>query len=169
MRENVCVCASGRARTRTRAGVYNDTAKAAPHVSHYDFSALLLIKMQIYRGGGASERERSGGKTDYVWGRHDKHRNMINSTQPHPGTPTPPPSPRPPAVPPLSSPPHPPPALISVLPRRQPLNSPYLLLPSVQLPCRDLSSPYVASSTSFHGRDTYSFHLRLLLAFPYRH
>jgi len=36
--------------------VYNDTTKAAPHVSHYDFSALLLIKMQIYRGGGASER-----------------------------------------------------------------------------------------------------------------
>lgn len=33
----------------------------------------------------AEERERSGGKTDYVWGRHDKHRNMINSTQPHPG------------------------------------------------------------------------------------
>lgn len=32
----------------------------------------------------AEERERSGGKTDYVWGRHDKHRNMINSTQPHP-------------------------------------------------------------------------------------
>jgi len=39
------------------ADVYNDTAKAAPHVSHYDFSALLLIKMQIYRGGGASEQE----------------------------------------------------------------------------------------------------------------
>lgn len=35
----------------------------------------------------AEERERSGGKTDYVWGRHDKHRNMINSTQPHPGVP----------------------------------------------------------------------------------
>lgn len=87
-----------RAYTHTRERVYNDTAKAAPHVSHYDFSALLLIKMQIYRGGGASERERSGGKTDYVWGRHDKHRNMINSTQPHPGTPTPPPSPRPPAA-----------------------------------------------------------------------
>jgi hypothetical protein len=95
--------------------VYNDTTKAAPHVSHYDFSALLLIKMQIYRGGGASERaseqerereserererEISGGKTDYVWGRHDKHRNMINSTQPHPGTPTPPLPPRPPRHP----------------------------------------------------------------------
>lgn len=82
------------ARTRIHTRVYNDTTKAVPHVSHYDFSALLLIKMQIYRDGGASgraserARERSGGKTDYVWGRHDKHRNMINSTQPHPGTPT---------------------------------------------------------------------------------
>lgn len=54
----LCECASQRTRayTHKRAGVYNDTAKAAPHVSHYDFSALLLIKMQIYRGGGASER-----------------------------------------------------------------------------------------------------------------
>lgn len=41
----------------------------------------------------AEERERSGGKTDYVWGRHDKHRNMINSTQPHPGAPPSPPLP----------------------------------------------------------------------------
>lgn len=139
VRENVCVCASN-ARTRIRAGVYNDTVKAAPHVSHYDFSALLLIKMQIYRDGGASERERSGGKTDYVWGRHDKHRNMINSTQPHPGTPTPPPSPRPPVFPSCPC-----PAL------SPPLNSPYLLLPSVQLPRANLSSPCVTSSTSFHG------------------
>lgn len=38
-----------------RAYVYNDATKAAPHVSHYDFSALLLIKMQIYRGRGARE------------------------------------------------------------------------------------------------------------------
>lgn len=153
---NVCVCASGRARTRTRADVYNDTAKAAPHVSHYDFSALLLIKMQIYRGGGASERERSGGKTDYVWGRHDKHRNMINSTQPHPGTPTPPPSPRPPAVP---SP------FIPVLPSRHPLTRRISFFPPSNFP--DLSSPCVTSSTSFHGR-----HVRLSfpstpLAFPH--
>lgn len=38
--------------------VYNDATKAVaapPHVSHYDFSALLLIKMQIYRGRGARE------------------------------------------------------------------------------------------------------------------
>lgn len=133
VRVNVCVCASGRARIRIHAGVYNDTAKAAPHVSHYDFSALLLIKMQIYRGGGASERERSGGKTDYVWGRHDKHRNMINSTQPHPGTPTPPPSPRPPAVPLTPS--------FHLCPALTPLDLPYLLLLFVQLPRPDLSSP----------------------------
>lgn len=37
--------------------MYNGATKAvaAPHVSHYDFSALLLIKMQIYRGRGARE------------------------------------------------------------------------------------------------------------------
>lgn len=140
VRESVCVCASGRARTRTRAGVYNDTAKAAPHVSHYDFSALLLIKMQIYRGGGASERERSGGKTDYVWGRHDKHRNMINSTQPHPGTPTPPPSPRPPVVPLLfPTPPHP--ALISVLPRRHPLTRRISFFPPSNFPVPTFRHP----------------------------
>lgn len=141
------------------ADVYNDTVKAAPHVSHYDFSALLLIKMQIYRDGGASERERSGGKTDYVWGRYDKHRNMINSTQPHPGTPTPPPSPRPPAVRP---PPYPCPASLP------PLNSPYLLLPSVQLPRPDLLSPCVTSSASFHGTTRTAFPLCPLLAFPPR-
>lgn len=40
-----------------RVRTYNDATKAvaAPHVSHYDFSALLLIKMQIYRGRGARE------------------------------------------------------------------------------------------------------------------
>lgn len=161
VRENMCVCASGRARTRTRAGVYNDTAKAAPHVSHYDFSALLLIKMQIYRGGGASERERSGGKTDYVWGRHDKHRNMINSTQPHPGTPTPPPSPRPPVVPPLS------PLPVLLLPSslswpcRHPLTRRISFFPPSNFPApifRHPTWPLRPVSTD----DTYSFPLCLL-------
>lgn len=58
----------------------------AKHRRHYDFNALLLIKMQIYieTGGRRDETRRvsSEGKTDYVWGAHDKHRNMINSGQP---------------------------------------------------------------------------------------
>ena len=62
----------------------NNDEKAAPHVPHYDFNALLLIKMQIYLARAPQRSEKSGGKTDYVWGCHDKHRNMINSTQPHP-------------------------------------------------------------------------------------
>lgn len=47
--------------------VYNNMKKAAPHVPHYDFSALLLIKMQIYRAREARDREvrriTSGGAT----------------------------------------------------------------------------------------------------------
>lgn len=56
--ERILANVSIHVRTRALADVYNDTVKAAPHVSHYDFSALLLIKMQIYRGGRAKARER---------------------------------------------------------------------------------------------------------------
>lgn len=57
---------------------------------------------------------------------------MINSTQPHPGTPTPPPLPRLPLDPPC-------PAL------SLPLNSPYLLLPSVHFLLGLPSPPFVSS------------------------